>query len=113
MMAAMTFLALAYTLKEKSHIRMTFLHTIAKGRAKIMVDVFALCVGATFCAVLTYTTMDFFWDAVVTKSRSMSISQTYMAIPQFFYAVWNIGHDSAIRGGDYSFRVVAAVRQCG
>ena len=84
MMAAMTFLALAYTLKEKSHIRMTFLHTIAKGRAKIMVDVFAMCVGAAFCAVLTYTTMDFFWDAVVTKSRSMSISQTYMAIPQFF-----------------------------
>ena len=84
MMAAMTFLALAYTLKEKSHIRMTFLHTIAKGRSKIMVDVFALSVGAVFCALLTYTTMDFFWDAVVTKSRSMSISQTYMAIPQFF-----------------------------
>jgi TRAP-type C4-dicarboxylate transport system permease small subunit len=84
MMAAMTFLALAYTLKEKSHIRMTFLHTVAKGRTKIWVDVFAFCVGAVFCAVLTYTTADFFWDAVVTKSRSMSISQTYMAIPQFF-----------------------------
>lgn len=84
MMAAMTFLALAYTLKDKSHIRMTFLHTIAKGRVKIMVDIFAFCVGAAFCAVLTYTSMDFFWDAVVTKSRSMSISQTYMAIPQFF-----------------------------
>jgi TRAP-type C4-dicarboxylate transport system permease small subunit len=84
MMAAMTFLALAYTLKDKGHIRMTFLHTIAKGRAKVMVDIFAFCVGAVFCAVLTYTTADFFWDAVMTKSRSMSISQTYMAIPQFF-----------------------------
>jgi len=84
LMAAMTFLALAYTLKDKSHIRMTFLHTIAKGKAKVMVDIFAFCVGFAFCAVLTYTTADFFWDAVVTKSRSMQISQTYLAIPQFF-----------------------------
>ena len=84
LMAAMTFLALAYTLKDKSHIRMTFLHTIAKGRAKVWVDIFAFCIGGIFCAVLTYTTGDFFWDAVVTKSRSMQISQTYLAIPQFF-----------------------------
>lgn len=84
LMAAMTFLALAYTLKEKSHIRMTFLHTIAKGKTKVWVDIFAYCVGFAFCGILTYTTADFFWDAVVTKSRSMQISQTYMAIPQFF-----------------------------
>lgn len=84
LMAALTCLALAYTLKEKSHIRMTFLHTIAKGRAKIGVDVFAYLVGFVFCALLTYTTGEFFWDAVVTSSRSMQISQTYLAIPQFF-----------------------------
>ena len=84
LMAALTFLALAYTLKEKSHIRMTFLHTIAKGRAKLWLDIFAFTVGFAFCALLTYTTADFFWDAVVTKSRSMQISQSYLAIPQFF-----------------------------
>lgn len=83
-MAAMTFLALAYTLKDKSHIRMTFLHTIAKGKVKVMVDIFAFCVGFIFCAVLTYTTADFFWDSMATNSRSMQISQTYLAIPQFF-----------------------------
>ena len=84
LMAALTFLALAYTLKDKSHIRMTFLHTIAKGKAKLWLDVFAFSVGFAFCALLTYTTGEFFWDAVVTKSRSMQISQTYVAIPQFF-----------------------------
>ena len=84
LMAALTFLALAYTLKEKSHIRMTFLHSVVKGRAKIWVDLFAFSVGFTFCAVLTYTTFDLFWDAVVTQTRSMQISQTYLAIPQFF-----------------------------
>ena len=84
LMAALTFLALAYTLKDKSHIRMTFLHTIAKGKAKLWLDVFAFSVGFAFCALLTYTTGEFFWDAVVTKSRSMQISQTYLAIPQFF-----------------------------
>ena len=84
LMAALTCLALAYTLKEKSHIRMTFLHTIAKGQAKVWVELIAFAVGFAFCALLTYTTADFFWDAVVTKSRSMQISQTYLAIPQFF-----------------------------
>lgn len=84
LMAAMTFLALAYTLKEKSHIRMTFLHTVAKGRVKIWLEICALLMGFLFCALLTYTTAEFFWDAVVTKSRSMQISQTYLAIPQFF-----------------------------
>ena len=84
LMAAMTFLALAYTLKEKSHIRMTFLHTVAKGRVKIWLEICAFLLGFLFCALLTYTTAEFFWDAVVTKSRSMQISQTYLAIPQFF-----------------------------
>jgi len=84
LMAALTFLALAYTLKDKSHIRMTFLHTIAKGKAKLWLDIFAFSVGFAFCALLTYTTGEFFWDAVVTKSRSMQISQSYLAIPQFF-----------------------------
>ena len=84
LMAALTCLALAYTLKEKSHIRMTFLHTIAKGQAKVWVELIAFAVGFAFCALLTYTTADFFWDAVVSKSRSMQISQTYLAIPQFF-----------------------------
>ena len=63
---------------------MTFLHTIAKGKAKVWVDLFAFSIGFAFCAMLTYTCADYFWDSVVTNSRSMQISQTYVAIPQFF-----------------------------
>ncbi len=84
MIAAMTFLALAYTLKDKSHIRMTFLHTIAKGKAKVWVDIFAFAIGLIFCSLLTYTSAELFWDSAITQSRSMQISQTYLAIPQFF-----------------------------
>ncbi len=84
LMAALTFLALAYTLRDKSHIRMVFLHEILKGRARTLVDIYAFAVGFLFCAVLTYTCVDFFLDAIRTGSRSMQISATYLAIPNFF-----------------------------
>lgn len=84
LMVAITFLALAYTLKEKGHIRMVFLHTALKGKARAALDIYAYAAGLVFCAVITYTTAGFFWDSVVLKSRSMQISETYLAIPQFF-----------------------------
>lgn len=84
LMAAMTFLALAFTLKDKSHIRMVFLHTVLKGKARVALDIYAFAVGFIFCAVLTWTTSLFFWDSLVNNSRSMQISETYLAIPQFF-----------------------------
>ncbi len=84
LMAALTFLALAYTLRDKSHIRMVFLHEVLKGRARTMVDIYAFAVGFLFCAILTYNCLDFFLDSVRTGTRSMQISATYLAIPQFF-----------------------------
>ena len=84
LMAIMTFMSLAYTLRDKSHIRMMFMHTLAKGKGKVYVDILAFSIGFLFCLLLTYTTADFFWDSIATQSRSMQISQTYLAIPQFF-----------------------------
>jgi TRAP-type C4-dicarboxylate transport system permease small subunit len=84
LMAALTFLALAYTLRDKSHIRMVFLHEVLKGRARTMVDIYAFAVGFVFCAVLTYNCADFFLDSIRTGSRSMQISATPLAIPHFF-----------------------------
>lgn len=84
LMAAMTFLGLAYTLKEKGHIRMVFLHTVFKGKSRIILDIYAYAVGLIFCCLLTFSTFEFFWDSVVNNSRSMQISETYLAIPQFF-----------------------------
>jgi len=84
LMVGITFLGLAYTLKEKGHIRMSFLQTVLKGKARMYLEIYALIVGFIFFAILTYTTTNFFWDSVVSQTRSMQISSTYLAIPQFF-----------------------------
>jgi TRAP-type C4-dicarboxylate transport system permease small subunit len=82
LMAALTSFALAFTLREKAHIRMVFLFSVLKGKARRILEVYAYLVGAVFSAILTLTTFIFFWDSVVNQSRSMQISETYLAIPQ-------------------------------
>ncbi|MFZ7128583.1 MAG: TRAP transporter small permease subunit [Desulfobacterales bacterium] len=84
LMCGLTFCALAYTLREKGHIRMTFLYKIVTGRARIYLDFACFIVGLLFCLALTYFTFDFFWDSILTGSQSMQISETYLAVPQFF-----------------------------
>ncbi|MBO8170876.1 MAG: TRAP transporter small permease [Bacillaceae bacterium] len=82
LMVGITFLGLAYTLKEKGHIRMVFLHKFVKGKARVFLDLYAFLAGFAIFAVITYTTADFFWDSVESGTRSMQISRTYLAIPQ-------------------------------
>ncbi|MFZ7102137.1 MAG: TRAP transporter small permease subunit [Peptococcaceae bacterium] len=84
LMVAITFLGLAVTLKEKGHIRMVFLQKLLKGKSRLILDMYAFLVGTLTFAVVTYTTSRFFWDSVISQSRSMQISETYLAIPQFF-----------------------------
>lgn len=84
LMAMLTFCALGYTLRERGHIRMTFLHKVVLGRPRVYLDMACFVVGFGFCVILTYFTFIFFWDSVVTGSRSMQISRTYLAIPQAF-----------------------------
>lgn len=84
LMAMLTFTGLAYTLRERGHIRMMFLPHVLKGRAHIIFNMACFVVGFLFCAALTSYTWDFFWDSVVNESRSMQISETYLAIPQAF-----------------------------
>ncbi len=84
LMALITFIGLAYTLRERGHIRMMFLVHILKGRAKTIYDMICLAVGFLFCLAFTWFTWIFFWDSVVNKSQSMQLSETYLAIPQAF-----------------------------
>lgn len=84
LMAMLTFCALGYTLRDRSHIRMTFLHKVVIGRPRIYLDMACFVIGFCFCVLLTYFTFNFFWDSVVIGSRSMQISRTYLAIPQAF-----------------------------
>lgn len=82
LMVGVTFLGLAYTLKEKGHIRMVFLHKLVKGKARAFLDIYSFIIGFAVFSVITKSTFSFFWDSVVYQSRSMQISETYLAIPQ-------------------------------
>lgn len=83
-MVAITFFGLAYTLKEKGHIRLTFLHNVVKpGKGRAILDIYAFALGLVIFAIITYTTADFFLSSVESGTRSMQISKTYLAIPQF------------------------------
>ncbi len=90
LMAMLTFMGLAYTLRERGHIRMMFLPHVIKGRAHVMFNMVCYLVGFLFCAGLTWFTGEFFWDSVVSESQSMQVSETYLAIPQFFLPVGSL-----------------------
>lgn len=111
-MCALTFAALGYTLREKAHIRMTFLRTALPERKKLILDMICYAVGFLFCIGLTYVTFVFFWDSVSSGTKSMQISQTPLAIPQFFlpFGAFTLGlqfigeflkHYVALRHGSY------------
>jgi TRAP-type C4-dicarboxylate transport system permease small subunit len=84
LMALVTASGLAYTLRERGHIRMMFLVHFLKGRLKTIYSMICLAVGFLFCIAFTWFTGEFFWDSVINKSQSMQLSETYLAIPQAF-----------------------------
>lgn len=84
LMCGLTFCGLGYTLREKGHIRMTLIHRLVQGRARVWLDTACLVVGICFAAGLTLFTGQFFWDSVRTGTQSMQVSATYLAIPQAF-----------------------------
>ena len=90
LMAMLTFAGLAYTLRERGHIRMMFLPHFIKGRAHVIFNMVCFIIGFLFCVGLTSFTWEFFWDSVVSESQSMQISETYLAIPQAFLPVGSL-----------------------
>jgi TRAP-type C4-dicarboxylate transport system permease small subunit len=90
LMAMLTFFGLAYTLRERGHIRMMFLLHVLKGRRKVIYNMACMAVGFFFCLGLFWFTAVFFWDSVVNQSQSMQITETYLAIPQAFLPVGSL-----------------------
>jgi TRAP-type C4-dicarboxylate transport system permease small subunit len=84
LMSMLTFIGLAYTLREKAHIRMMFLLNTLKGRARVRYNMICMAAGGLFCLAMLFFTWEFFWDSVVNETQSMQISETYLAIPQAF-----------------------------
>ncbi|MCK9197732.1 MAG: TRAP transporter small permease [Syntrophales bacterium] len=83
LMAMLTFCGLAYTLRERGHIRMMMLPHFLKGRVRIIFNMVCFVIGFIFCIALTWFTYVFFLDSYVSGSKSMHVSETYLAIPQF------------------------------
>jgi len=84
LMCALTFCALSYTLREKGHIRMTLTYRFVPGRKRLYLDLICFVIGFGFCIAATVFAARYFYDSLVTGSQSMQISETYLAIPQFF-----------------------------
>ncbi len=84
LMCALTFCALSYTLREKGHIRMTLVHKVLTGRRRLYLDLICFVIGLGFCIAATVFAFRYFYDSLITGSQSMQISETYLAIPQFF-----------------------------
>jgi TRAP-type C4-dicarboxylate transport system permease small subunit len=87
LMAMLTFCGLAYTLRERGHIRMMFLPHFLKGRRRVIFNMVCMSVGIAFCVGLFWFTGEFFWDSVVNKTQSMQITETYLAVPQAFLPI--------------------------
>jgi TRAP-type C4-dicarboxylate transport system permease small subunit len=87
LMSIVTFMGLAYTLRERGHIRVLVMTHFLRGQRRIIYNMACTLIGFFFCMALTSYTAVFFWDSVVNKTQSMQITETYMAIPQIFLPV--------------------------
>ncbi len=84
LMSMVTFMGLAYTLRERGHIRVLVMTHLMRGKRRVIYNMACALVGFFFCMALTSYTAVFFWDSVVNETQSMQITETYLAIPQFF-----------------------------
>lgn len=84
LMAALTFLSLSYTQRDKEHIRMTLLYAALKPKQKAFLDMACYAVGLIFALLLTGATFRLFLDSLAGGSMSMQVSKTPLAIPQAF-----------------------------
>lgn len=84
LMSALTFMGLSYTMREKGHIRVTLLQGVLSNTGKLILDLVCFLIGFLTFSFIAWQCALFFWDSVITQSRSMQISETYLAIPQAF-----------------------------
>ena len=84
LMVGITFLGLAYALKEGSHIQMSLVHRFLTDKQRAILNIITLAIGFVLIAIIFVKTSQFFWTAVVYGGRSLNVSGTHLAIPKFF-----------------------------
>lgn len=83
-MVAISFFGLAYTLREKEHIRIVFLNNFIKGnKSRLFMDLYSYTVGLTVFCFITVASIKLFWNSLLTGTQSIQLTKTYLAIPQF------------------------------
>jgi TRAP-type C4-dicarboxylate transport system permease small subunit len=81
-LAAMGFLALAYTFVEGGHIRVALLRTRLRGTARLVVEVWCLCVATFFAFYLAWYLVSMAWVSWQLQERSEGSEATLLWIPQ-------------------------------
>jgi len=87
LMAGTGFLALAHTLRRGEHIRVTLLIQALKGRARRVVEIGALALGALLAASLAYYSVRLAWQSHAFHDISTGNDATPLWIPQLAMAI--------------------------
>ena len=82
--AAVSFMGLGYTLSLNGHIRMSFVFLLLKGKPGIVWNILIHLIGFVVSACLIVISWDFFYASYTNGTVSMKITQTPLAVPQFF-----------------------------
>ena len=83
-MCVITYIGIAYALREKAHIRITILYSKFSERNKVIIDMFNYFIGIVLCLYVFRASANFFWSSVVNKTQSIQAFATYLFIPRFF-----------------------------
>ena len=86
LMAGAGFLALAHTLKRGEHIRVTLLLSVLSGRAKHVLELWALGASAALAGLLALYSLRFAWQSRVFNDISTGNDATPLWLPQLAMA---------------------------
>jgi TRAP-type C4-dicarboxylate transport system permease small subunit len=92
LMAVSSFMGIAYVEQTNGHIRMDLIDLLRTRcpRALYVCRILSYCLAMVFAAYLTYVGWRLFHQSYLIGSRSMQISETLLAIPQFFIPLGGI-----------------------
>jgi len=82
---AIAFMSFSYALKEDAHVRVKIIDPLLKSdNSKYLLETICYIVAFIFSICMFYFCSKLFWDSLISHNRSMQVSRTYLAIPQFF-----------------------------
>jgi TRAP-type C4-dicarboxylate transport system permease small subunit len=90
LMAAAGFLALAHTLKKGEHIRVTLLVARLQGRARHLLELWALGAGAALATLAAWFSVRLVWQSHAFNDISTANDATPLWIPQLSMAVGSV-----------------------